>query len=37
MHFSQKEKKFSEFLFQKKIALIAYVSSKLPTPKDVVK
>ena len=49
MHLSQKEKYFSGFFgaffksklnfqhFQKKITLIAYVFSKLRTPKNVVK
>ena len=49
MHFSQKEKIFSEFFieffefalnfehFQKKITLIAYVFPKLLTTKDVLR
>ena len=49
MHFSQKEKIFSEFFsgffesalnsehFQKKMTLIAYVFPKLPTTKNVLR
>ena len=49
MHFSQKEKIFSEFFspffesalnsehFQKKMTLITYVSPKLPTTKNVLR
>ena len=49
MHLSEKQQTFSEFFcaffkststfehFQKKITLIAYVFSKLPTLKDVVR
>ena len=49
MHFSQKQKTFSEVFsaffkstsnfehFQKKMTLIAYVSPKLRTPKDVLR
>ena len=49
MHFSQKQKIFSDFLvaffesainfehFQKKMSLIAYVFPKLPTTKDVLR
>ena len=49
MHFSQKEKIFSEFFsaffesalnfkhFEKKMNLIAYVFSKLPRTKDVLR
>ena len=49
MHFSQKEKIFSEFFFaffesalnfehfQKKMTFIAYVFPKLPTTKDVLR
>ena len=49
MHFSQKQKNFSEFFFaffesalnfkhfQKKMTFIAYVFPKLPTTKDVLR
>ena len=49
MHLSQKQKTFSDFFcaffkstsnfehFQTKMTLIAYVSSKLRTPKDLVR